>query len=98
MLEHELQSPPIAANERLINALARLPPLASLRWERGRLVRLFVMLGALPYGRVSDPHADRFQQAAAKHRRQTQRDKSGNQNRDADCNCKLAKESPQDSA
>ncbi len=111
VLEHELQGPAIAAHQPIVNALARLPPLATLCRGRGHPARIFITLGALPHrptpaglpgrgprSRATAPMANRLQQAAAKHRRQTQGDKSRNQNRDADRDCEFAKQASQDSA
>ena len=82
MLEDNLQRPTIAADQPFVGALSFLPPFASCSWERGRLVRILIKW-ALPDGRASDTRfvrtladiaamTDRFSQATAEHRRQTQ--------------------------
>src|SRR6266404_5212382 len=117
MLEDDLQSPTIAADQPIVSALRLLPPLSLL--ERGHPARILLLKGALPdrptpaglpgwgpRGWATAPIivwiissvSDRFQETAAKHWGQTQRNETRNQNRDTDGDRKLAKQSSENAA
>ena len=105
MLQGDLQRPAITSDQPFIGMLGFLPPCAF--WWFGLIgISVIVRLCTLPNGRVSAKRicgrqwfasvivamaAERIEDAAAQHRRETQRDKSRNQDGDTNRDCEFSK-------